>query len=118
MDMGYDSRFPTYYERAKQYLEKPFFEKREIELDSSILDDYVGHYELASGQILILSRKEGHLFAQIVGMPGSEILPESEDVFFIEAVDATIIFIRNKEGKVVELILRDSKRETHARRIK
>ena len=54
---------------------------------------------------------------QAAGQPKNELLAESETDFFLKAVDAQIKFVKNAEGKVTGLVLRQGRRETPAQKI-
>ena len=47
-----------------------------------------------------------HLTAQLTGQPSFRIFAESESMFFVRVVDATIEFNRNAAGDVIGLTLR------------
>lgn len=118
IDMGPDPRFPSYYEKAKKYTKNAFFNRTSISLDSKILKDYVGQYELSRDFIITITQYEDHLYAENAGQQKVEIFAESNDVFFFKAVDAQITFMRNEKGKVTGLILFDGQRETLGVKIK
>jgi D-alanyl-D-alanine-carboxypeptidase/D-alanyl-D-alanine-endopeptidase len=91
--------------------------KKAVKVDTSIYDDYIGEYELAPNTILTISREGNKLFAYATGQVIIEIFPLSETRYFFKVVDAEISFIRDKEGKVNELILHQEGNHT-AKRIK
>jgi aminopeptidase N len=118
IDMGLDPRFPSYWEKAERYMANAFFNKPSISLDSKILKDYVGQYELSRDFIISITHSNGHLYAENAGQQRVEIFAESGDVFFFKAVDAQITFTRDENGEVTGLILYDGHRETLARKAK
>jgi CubicO group peptidase (beta-lactamase class C family) len=75
-----------------------------IEVDRAILEDYVGAYELAPGQVIeVILGDDG-----IVMGGGEQWLPvaaESETRFFAEVDDIRITFVRDASGRVTSLIL-------------
>ncbi len=75
-------------------------------VDPTILEEYVGNYELYPNFVLSVTRTGDRLWVQATGQPRLGIYPESETQFFYRAVDARITFVRNQEGKVDKLILR------------
>jgi CubicO group peptidase (beta-lactamase class C family) len=79
--------------------------KKAVNVDPSIYDDYIGEYELAPNFILTISREGNKLFAQATGQDIFEIFPLSETRYFSKVVDAEISFMKDKGGKVNELIL-------------
>lgn len=82
-----------------------------VAVDTEIYNDYVGEYQLIPGLIVTISREENRIFAQLTGQTMFEIFPESEDAFFYKVVEASITFIRDEEGKVVELLLKQAGQE-------
>jgi hypothetical protein len=56
--------------------------------------------------VLAVTREGDRLWVQATNQPRLGIYPESETRFFYRAVDAQITFVRDKEGKVDKLILR------------
>lgn len=91
--------------------------KKAVKVDTSIYHDYIGEYELAPNTILTISREGNKLFAQATGQVIIEIFSLSETRYFFKFVDAEISFIRDKEGKINELILHQEGDHT-AKRIK
>jgi tetratricopeptide (TPR) repeat protein len=118
VDMGLDPRFPSYWEKAKRYIRNAFFDKPSISLDSNVLKDYIGQYELSRDFIITITQYNGHLYAENAGQQRVEIFAESSDVFFFKAVDAQITFSIDENGKVTGLILYDGFKETFATKIK
>ena len=88
-----------------------------IAVDPSILDDYVGEYELAPGFFLTITKENNRLFCQATGQSKVEIHPESETEFFLKEVDAQISFKRDDNGQVEELILHQGGRDIEAKRV-
>jgi CubicO group peptidase (beta-lactamase class C family) len=102
-----------------------FGEKYEIpqkrvakKIDFAIYDDYVGRYEVNPNFSFVISRKDDHLFCQPTGQDKLELLPESKLKFFLKEVDAQIVFVRDEEGKVIQLILQQSGRKIPAKKTK
>jgi len=118
VDMGIDPRFLSYYEKAERYIMNAFFDKPSLDLDSNVLKNYVGRYELSRDFIITITHANGHLYAENAGQQRVEIFAESTDVFFFKAVDAQITLTRNESGKVTGLILYDGRRESLAKKVK
>ena len=76
-----------------------------IDIDSAVLDAYVGEYELRAGQVLTITKEDGNLFAQLTGQMKIDIHPESETDFFYKIVNAQISFVKNKDGDVTHLVI-------------
>jgi len=87
-------------------------------IDPNIYDDYVGQYEVNPNFSLIISREDGRLFCLPTGQNKLELLPESGIKFHVKGVEAQITFVRDEEGKVIQLVLHQSGREISANKIK
>jgi D-alanyl-D-alanine carboxypeptidase len=98
--------------------DKPIPEPRKVvTLPENILDSYVGHYELAPGFVLTITRAGASLMAQATGQPAFEIFPESETFFFVKVVDAQIEFQKGEDGRMSSLTLHQGGRKMPAKRI-
>ena len=80
-------------------------EREEIPLDSAVLNDYEGEYELAEGVAITVSVRESQLFIQVTGQQAFPAFAMDTDRFFLRVVDAEIEFLRDDGGYVHELIL-------------
>ena len=49
---------------------------------------------------------------QLTDQPKFEVFPESETVFFLKVVDATITFVKDDKGKVTHLVIHQGGRDT------
>ncbi len=76
-----------------------------VEVDDSILENYVGDYELVPGFILSITKEGSQLSAQATGQGINPIFPESEKRFFLKIVDAQIEFNLDEKGEVESLTL-------------
>jgi len=84
----------------------------QVEVDPKIYDDYVGTYRIqappevisAAGEILTITKEDKRLFGE-TKMGKVELYPESETVFNVENPPIKHTFVRNDEGKVIEVIL-------------
>ena len=73
-------------------------------ISPAILSDYIGTYELAPGNQMMVTVHDGKLFAQRgVGSP-VQLIPESPDMFFRAGVEGRRLFHRSADGKVDSLI--------------
>jgi hypothetical protein len=73
-------------------------------VDTARLNDYVGTYQLAPGQTIVVSRDGDKLFALRSGGKLVRLLPESPDLFFRTGVEGRRLFRRDGSGKVSALI--------------
>ena len=70
----------------------------------SLLNDYVGTYELASGRTMLVTRQAGKLYARRNTGEPAELLPESPDLFFRTGVEGRSLFHRDASGRLDPLI--------------
>ncbi|MGH7541459.1 MAG: serine hydrolase, partial [Gemmatimonadota bacterium] len=87
-----------------------------IALAPSILERYVGVYELRPGFELTISLDDGQLMAQATGQSSLPIHPTAETEFVVEGIDARITFVVGADGKASALTLHQGGRETTAPR--
>ncbi|HET9129518.1 MAG TPA: serine hydrolase, partial [Terriglobia bacterium] len=66
--------------------------RKEIALDSFILDGYTGRYEFPSGQLAVITRVGTQLHLQGVGDAKIIFYAEDEKSFFAKLIDAQITF--------------------------
>jgi hypothetical protein len=79
--------------------------KKEVPVDSQILQQYVGTYELAPNFKLMITLEGNQLNAQASGQPKLPIFAQSETRFFYKVVEAAIEFFKNSAGSVSHLVL-------------
>lgn len=75
-----------------------------VELDTKLLDDYVGEYEMAPQVTYSVSHEGKRLFGQRAGRGKEELWPESADRFFRKGVRGEKIFVRDERGRVIRLV--------------
>lgn len=78
---------------------------KEIEIDTAILEDFVGDYQLAPGAVITVENRDGQLYVMLTGQPFYPVYPFETDKFFYTIVDAKLIFGRDNAGKVTEVAL-------------
>jgi CubicO group peptidase (beta-lactamase class C family) len=91
---------------------------KEIKLPESVLEGYVGDYQLAQGLILSVTRDGDSIFSQATGQSRIEIFAESETKFFLKVVDAQLEFVKDGSGKASKVILYQSGRKIEGPRVK
>ena len=97
-------------------LGKPFAERKEIKVDPSLYDRYVGEYELAPGFVLTVTREGNRLMTQATGQGKIEVFPYSETEFFLKVTDAQISFVKGPTGVIDHLVLHQAGRDMPAKR--
>ena len=86
-------------------------------VNPKLYDAYVGVYEFAPNFTLTVSRNGDNLYLQVGDAQQLEIFPESEVTFFPREFESQITFVKNKSGRVTQMILGE-KGELQAKRIK
>ncbi len=76
-----------------------------IDVDESVLEEYVGKYELAPEFILTISMEEGKIYGQATGQGRLELIPLGGDELQTKGIDAKLQFNRDEEGAVEGLTL-------------
>ena len=84
------------------------------DVDTSILEDYIGEYELFPGFILTISLENNQLMGQGTGQPKVEMKAVTDSVFAVPVADATIIFSRDENNKVNQLLLKQGGQDMKA----
>ena len=79
--------------------------KKEIKVDTTILKQYAGEYEIMPGFTIAISFKDGGLKAQPTGQGMFDLFAEKENLFFLKVVDAEVEFVKDTKGIVTEMIL-------------
>lgn len=92
--------------------------KKEIQVDTAILKQYVGEYQLAPTFIITVSLEGHQLKAQATGQPQFDLFAEKENLFFLKVVDAKVEFVKDTNGVVTEMILYQNGQEPHGKKIK
>jgi serine-type D-Ala-D-Ala carboxypeptidase/endopeptidase len=86
-------------------------------VDPKIYDAYAGRYELEPKVIATIAREGDRLMIQVTGQPRFEMFPESDTVFFLKAVDATITFVKDDKGQVGHLVIHQGGLDIKAKRL-
>jgi len=89
---------------------------REIKLDRKIYAAYAGQYQIGANPAFTILSEDGRLVRQ--GKTKIELFPESETQFFAKAVDALFIFIKDEQGRITQLKIRQGENEAVATRVK
>jgi CubicO group peptidase (beta-lactamase class C family) len=105
--VAYDKRPPR----------QPPKEHKEIVIDPSLLDRYVGRYTLPQATFTI-TKEGGRLVAQQDGEPLKlELFPESERDFFAKLMDIWVTFETDSQGRATAMILHTGGANLKAKRV-
>jgi len=97
---------------------KPASERRAVPVDESVLQRYVGEYELRPGFTVAVTQTGGRLYIRPTGQPLLAFQAESPTEFFSVSGDIQITFVRNVSGAVTHLVLHQNGFDREARKIK
>lgn len=85
--------------------------RSEVKVEHSVLEKYVGTYELAPGFSDTFTLERDQLMAQATHQSKFPMFPESETKFFFKVVDAEIEFVTDADGKVTAMVLHQNGRD-------
>ncbi|WP_452227786.1 serine hydrolase [Lacinutrix sp. MEBiC02404] len=85
--------------------------EKEVVVADSILQSYVGDYELAPGFILKVTKDGSQLNTQATGQGMVAIFPKSDNVFYLKVVAAQLTFNKNASGEIESVTLLQGGRE-------
>lgn len=89
-----------------------------IDLDTKVLEKYVGQYQIAANSFFVVTLEQGKLMIQPTGQRKLPISAESRDHFLLTVVNASIKFVTDTQGNVTELIFHQGKNDTLAQKVK
>ncbi len=101
--------------RTREKVELPS-ERKEITVAPTVLEQYVGTYELRPKVNMMIRLEAGQLISQLSGQGKVPLFAQSETKFFPKVVDAEIEFGKDDKGAVTHLVLRQGGRDNKARR--
>ena len=100
-----------------RYQLKTVVRHTEVPMDSTRLDQLVGHYALAPTFVLNVTREGGSLFVQATGQSKLQAFAENDSTFFFKVVDAQVSFSRDPSGRATEITLHQNGRSTPGQRL-
>lgn len=80
-------------------------ERKAIEVPRSLLQGYVGNYELRPGFALAITLEGDQLMSQATGQRKLPLFAESETKFFLKVIDAQLEFFKDEQGAVTHAVL-------------
>ncbi len=84
---------------------------------ASNYNEYVGRYQIKVGFILAITQEDGRLCCQATGQARLQLYPETATRFFLREVDASITFVKDANGRVTKLILRQNGKDFPAEKL-
>jgi len=92
--------------------DKPYnMPQKAVTVDADMLADYksyVGRYQVRPGFVFNITRQGRNLYCQATGQQRLQLVPTSKTEFVINEVNATVTFIKDPNGRVRRLILRQN----------
>lgn len=76
-----------------------------VQVPETVLQDYVGEYELAPAFSIVVTREGANLYGQATGQDRFQMFPRNEREFFLRVVEARVEFQRDAAGKVSGMVL-------------
>jgi len=87
-----------------------------VSLPVDKLTPLVGSYAMQGGATMTIALEGDHLTTQLTGQPAIRIFAESDTMFFLRVVDATLEFEKDASGKGVGVTLRQGSITNHGTR--
>jgi CubicO group peptidase (beta-lactamase class C family) len=78
-----------------------------LKLSDSVLKVYEGKYKREDGVDVTVTLKDNGLVLRMSGIPLLNLLPKTEDNFFLMDLDATVFFKKNSDGTVNAVSIKD-----------
>jgi CubicO group peptidase (beta-lactamase class C family) len=76
-----------------------------VTVDTAVLDNYTGKYELRPNFILTITREGDHLYGDPAGEGKFEAFAESQNKFFLKIAPIELEFIKDTKGEVIKCIV-------------
>jgi CubicO group peptidase (beta-lactamase class C family) len=86
-------------------------------LDTTLLHQYVGQYQISPTFTITITLDNGHLYGQATGQGKGELFAEKKDLFFPKIIEAEIEFVRGADDKVEKLILHQNGQNVPGKRL-
>jgi len=86
-------------------------------LQASLYDQYVGRYQVNSDYYLDIIHQDYSLIVKPTGQAPTKFYVESQTIFFSTDPYSQIQFVRNNQGKITGLILRQKRIRMEARKV-
>lgn len=90
--------------------------KPEVKIDQAILASYTGKYETPFG-VLTVTQEKDKLYGQLARRPREILEPESETNFIATNWGPLLVFVRDKDAKVYQMIIRGGTVEMTVKKI-
>jgi hypothetical protein len=78
--------------------------RKEVRLDSTLLERYVGEYQSAASPPFVILREGDRLFVRVPYMATLPLRPESEHDFYLPELQWEFVFEGDAQGRVREML--------------
>jgi CubicO group peptidase (beta-lactamase class C family) len=96
---------------------QPYFIPKEIPVNMSLLETYIGYYQIHELKLNLQVKIElGRLAAQAAGQQPTVLLAERDDYFYSEEANGYLLFKKGENGKVDEMMVEQGGRSLSAKR--
>jgi CubicO group peptidase (beta-lactamase class C family) len=103
--------------RTWKRTDRPFVARVEVAVPETVLEEYVGSYQLSPTFTLTVVKEGNRLFAQAPGQPKQELFGESQSKFYLKTMPIQLEFQKNSNGKVAKLAIHQGEKITEAVKI-
>ncbi len=93
-------------------------EKKAVKVDPSILETYVGEYEVTPEFQIFITKEKDQLYAAAPGHTKARMYAESETKFFLRIADVAFTFVKTEKGEITQLTLHMNGQSSPAKKIK
>ena len=90
---------------------------QQLTMDSNLLKQYVGVYELSPVFKITITLKDGKIFGQATGQQPFEMFAKKDNQFFLKVVDAQVEFFKNDKEEVEKMILHQNGQDIPGKKI-
>ena len=97
--------------------DKPLPVMKKVDLSELSLEKYEGVFELSPDFSIKIFEEENKLFAQATNQPKIQIHPETEWLFEVKEVNATLEFVPDDAGNVASLVLHQGGQKMPGRKL-
>lgn len=87
-------------------------------VDASSFDTLVGEYEMSPTFKVLVFQENGRLMTQATNQPALVLLPEEENNFRVQGVDAKVTFVKDDKGTVMGMVIHQGGREVKGKKVK
>jgi CubicO group peptidase (beta-lactamase class C family) len=86
-------------------------------VDTTILRQYVGAYQISPTFSIVITLDGGRLYGQATGQGKFELFAQKKDSFFLKVVQAEVEFLRGADDKVEKMILHQNGQDIPGKRL-